>query len=709
MADLTHQYSGGQKGNKMTSQVSRGIWLIRLTYVALTFSGSLDLFSAISKGETTEIYLSAVTRLVGALIIFLFAELPARKGRTTQAALVTILTAIIALFMMCLLEPADIGWLLGIVIGLLLSVVAIQLMPSIWMGPGIFIAFTGGSLVAMTDFFRQTIIYTPDFSSPQTILLGVLSLVLFIILFLRFSTYPVTAKLVLAIASLTTIILNVLGIVISGLIHSKEGIPPDILLSTNLYLLMASQISIVLSSLTALVLARLITFPLTEIVSVADRVARDGDLSQHARIYYHDEVGRMAEAFNHMIDTLDEMAHDADRLAQGDLTVDFIPRSEKDVLGLSFGLMTLNLRGLVSQISENSGQVVEASSNLANVAQIAGTASTQISQAMDQIAHGAIQQANVATHTADSAEQMWATIADLEQGTQNQSDAVKQADELTHQIVRAIQQVSTDAKAGMVRAGETVEEADNGAQTIQQTIVGIGTIQSKVEASALKVQEMKSRSDQISNILEVIEEISNQINLLALNAAIEAARAGEHGKGFAVVADEVRKLAKKSSSATKEISNLVQGIKTTTQETVIAMNDGLDEVKSGMDRAGSAGQALEKIIDTIKNMQQQVSLIADSTVLVESSASGLITAMSQVNSIVEQNTAATQKMSHRSTEVSKSAENIASISEENSAAVEEVSASVDEMSTQVTRVNKSAQMLNEMAMSLRNQVKRFTL
>ncbi|PKO14476.1 MAG: hypothetical protein CVU39_14575 [Chloroflexi bacterium HGW-Chloroflexi-10] len=709
MADLTRQYSGGQKGNKMTGQVSRGIWMIRLTYVALAFSGGLDLFSAISKGAATEIYLSAVTRLVGALIIFLFAELPARKGRATQAALVTILTAIIALFLMCLLEPVDIGWLLGIVIGLLLSVVAIQLMPSIWMGPGIFIAFTGGSLVAMTDFFRQTIIYTPDFSSPQTILLGVLSLVLFIILFLRFSTYPVTAKLVLAIASLTTIILNVLGIVISGLIHSKTGISPDILLSTNLYLLMASQISIVLSSLTALVLARLITFPLTEIVTVADRVARDGDLSQHTRIYYHDEVGRMAEAFNHMIDTLDEMAHDADRLAQGDLTVDFIPRSEKDVLGLSFGLMTRNLRGLVSQISENSGQVVEASSNLANVAQIAGAASTQISQAMDQIAHGAIQQANVATHTADSAEQMRATIADLEQGTQYQSDAVKQADELTHQIVKAIQQVSTDAKAGVVRAGETVEEANKGAQTIQQTIVGIGTIQSKVEASALKVQEMKNRSEQISNILAVIEEISNQINLLALNAAIEAARAGEQGKGFAVVADEVRKLAKKSSSATKEISNLVQGIKTTTQETVIAMNSGLDEVKSGMDRAGSAGQALEKIIDTIKNMQQQVSLIADSTFLVDSSASGLISAMSQVNSMVEQNTAATQKMSYRSTEVSRSAENIASISEENSAAVEEVSANVDEMSTQVTRVNKSAQMLNEMAMSLRNQVKRFTL
>ena len=698
----------GQDENQITGQVKVGIWLIRLTYVALAFSGALELVMSIGKPTEMTSYASMAIRLLGALIVF-FAEGMVRNQKATQAALVTIITAISAMSIMCLLAPIGLGWFLGIILGLLLSLIAIQLMPSAWMGRGIFIAFFGGSFIALTDYFGRSVSYRINILNPQEALLCTLTVVLGVTLFLRFTSYPVTAKLILAMASLTTVMLNILGIVISSVTSSAAGITPETVLAVNLNFLLGSQISIVLSSLMGLFLARFITHPLTEIVEVVDRIARDGDLSQHATIYYRDEVGRMAEAFNHMMETLEAMAQNAGLMAQGDLTVRIQPRSQQDVLGNAFQSMAQNLRDLVGQISENSDQVNQASLNLADAAHLSGVAATQISQTMGQVAHGAIEQANVSTNTAGSVEQMRLTIEGVEQGIRFQSKAVTQAAALTDQIVIAIQQVSTDAKAGVARAEETVQEADRGARTIQQTILGMGTIQAKVEDSARKVGDMKQRSDQIGNILEVIEEIASQINLLALNAAIEAARAGEQGRGFAVVADEVRKLAEKSTAATKEIGSLIQSINSATSEAVASMNVGLNEVKSGMDRAGSAGEALEKIVGTVKGMKQQVSRIAESAVLVDSSASGLNDAMNQVRSIVDKNTSATQEMSGRSLEVARSVENIASISEENSASVEEVSASVDEMSAQVTTVNESAQMLTAMARNLEELVRQFKL
>ncbi|HNK63820.1 MAG TPA: methyl-accepting chemotaxis protein, partial [Anaerolineales bacterium] len=251
--------------------------------------------------------------------------------------------------------------------------------------------------------------------------------------------------------------------------------------------------------------------------------------------------------------------------------------------------------------------------------------------------------------------------------------------------------------------------AREGALTVSATLTSMQNIQTKVHASAKKVQEMGERSEQIGTIVEMIEDIASQTNLLALNAAIEAARAGEQGKGFAVVADEVRKLAERASGATREIGGLVKDIQTTVADAVTAMQAGSAEVETGVSQANLAGNALSEILSTAEEVNRQVKEIASSARHMSSLSGELVSATHSVSSVVEQNNSATAEMDAGSSEMNIAIENIASVSEENSAAVEEVSASAEEMSAKVAEVNASAHDLAKMAESLMEIVVQFKL
>ncbi len=113
--------------------------------------------------------------------------------------------------------------------------------------------------------------------------------------------------------------------------------------------------------------------------------------------------------------------------------------------------------------------------------------------------------------------------------------------------------------------------------------------------AVLLIGELGKRSDEIGQIIGVIDDIANQTNLLALDAAIDAARAGEQGRGFAVVAHEVRKLAERSSMATKEIVAMIRSIQTETKKAVIAIQEGKAEVQRGVDSTTMAGSALREV------------------------------------------------------------------------------------------------------------------
>ena len=229
----------------------------------------------------------------------------------------------------------------------------------------------------------------------------------------------------------------------------------------------------------------------------------------------------------------------------------------------------------------------------------------------------------------------------LAEASEHQAQEIAGASAAINEMAMSIDQVSSNAEESAVVAERSVEIAANGANVVNRSIEGMDIIREQIQETSKRIKRLGESSQEIGNIVALINDIADQTNILALNAAIQASMAGEAGRGFAVVADEVQRLAERSASATKQIETLVKTIQTDTNEAVISMEQTTSEVVRGANLSKDAGVALDEIQNVSGNLAKLIANISDAAKLQSASAGHIATTMNVVQEITSQTTTAT--------------------------------------------------------------------
>ncbi|WP_298715721.1 methyl-accepting chemotaxis protein [uncultured Oceanisphaera sp.] len=214
------------------------------------------------------------------------------------------------------------------------------------------------------------------------------------------------------------------------------------------------------------------------------------------------------------------------------------------------------------------------------------------------------------TQLAAAAEELHVVTGETTRGINQQNDEVQMAATAVTEMSAAVEEVAGNANRTSSASSETSRVAEEGRQQVTATRGVIDQLADRLDSTSGTVERLATEATNIGQILDVIQAIAEQTNLLALNAAIEAARAGEAGRGFAVVADEVRNLAQRTQSSTAEIERIISTIQRATGESVSEMQQSADYAGRSRAMAGDAEQALNRIAERVGEINDMNLVIA---------------------------------------------------------------------------------------------------
>jgi len=349
-----------------------------------------------------------------------------------------------------------------------------------------------------------------------------------------------------------------------------------------------------------------------------------------------------------------DLSFSIETIAGGDLRDFDIKIKSKDEIGQLYRnlkTMTENLRGLVSNIQT--------------------VASTLASHSM--------QLYSVTAESTQSLTQVVATINEMAQGNSDQAIMVQGSTEAITKVSDIVSQATAKTEVTADKAKDSLELAKEGQKALEQQSQKVEENNRYTKAVGESIQHLATMTDEIRNIIGVINSIAEQTNLLALNASIEAAHAGDAGKGFAVVAEEIRKLAEQSRSSTKKIEDIVNNINVRVNETVNNMNQVKESIRVMDSSALNTKESFDKIFASI-------------------------TELAKISSEVS---AALDEINNQTMEITNQATNISSVVEETAAGMQEISAASEEQLASIETISQSTGQLENIAQELLIQVKMF--
>jgi twitching motility protein PilJ len=248
---------------------------------------------------------------------------------------------------------------------------------------------------------------------------------------------------------------------------------------------------------------------------------------------------------------------------------------------------------------------------------------------------------DTAVQVASSASETQGTAMKLAESSENQAQEIAGASAAINEMAVSIDQVSSNAAESATVAERSVTIAKKGSDVVNNTINGMDTIREQIQETSKRIKRLGESSQEIGDIVSLINDIADQTNILSLNAAIQASMAGDAGRGFAVVADEVQRLAERSSAATKQIEALVKTTQTDTNEAVISMEQTTAEVVRGARLAQDAGVALEEIESVSMNLADLIQNISNASRQQSMSAGHVSNTMNVIQEITSQTSSGT--------------------------------------------------------------------
>ncbi len=241
---------------------------------------------------------------------------------------------------------------------------------------------------------------------------------------------------------------------------------------------------------------------------------------------------------------------------------------------------------------------------------ITGAIADSVNQAVEEMRSLVTTINETSVRVSASAQETRGTAMRLEEASDHQRKQIEKASGTVRSMSQSMRDMSDEASKSATIARQSVDIAAAGGATVRRTISGMDNIREHIQETSKRIKRLGESSQEIGNIVELIEDIADQTNILALNAAMQAAMAGEAGRGFAVVADEVQRLAERSAHATKQIDALVKTIQADTNEAVSSMESSTSEVVSGAKLAEDAGEALQKIEQVSQEIAEATKTIA---------------------------------------------------------------------------------------------------